>query len=200
MRAVFRPGLGQRLQLNIGWLASLLAIMLLNGSHLVQIQREQTSPTDLHQLFIAHICERNGGHRRFRAWLSLFRWQHMSMRCISSGMSDVQLILLNHWIVQKGLSNGTYIDLTQTAIEYIAPSRLHLRQSRNPQHLCARHNALGQRIGHAWMKEHIYSMFSRRVRSWPGFLHHAIGQQLLCKLIELRDAEVTGKEVKLGCT
>ncbi len=90
---------------------------MLNGLHLFQIQREQASTADLHQLLIAHPRQRNSGCGSFWAGLNLFRWLDMGMRCIGGGMSDVQLILLNHRIVQEGLSDAAYIGLAQTAIE-----------------------------------------------------------------------------------
>src|SRR5579885_2810126 len=54
MRTMFRPGLSQRFQFNIGRLTSYFAIMMLNRLHLLQIQGQQPLLAGIEQLLIGH--------------------------------------------------------------------------------------------------------------------------------------------------
>src|SRR2546427_11099574 len=59
MRTVLRPGLRQCFELNVGWLATLLSIVMLDSSHLVQVQGQQPFLARSKQFLVGHTCYRD---------------------------------------------------------------------------------------------------------------------------------------------
>ena len=60
VHAVLRPGLGQRLELGVGWIPSLTPEMIVNGPHLGEVEREQTVPAQAHQVVVRQTGQLHG--------------------------------------------------------------------------------------------------------------------------------------------